>query len=313
MRKSAKMTPFLLDTTIFNKLIRKRDFFQQFTESTKSCNFPDHNSLYITPFSVLEYLGLKIEHPIILPKKFPEHQVNEEIEKIISNAYQFYNKQELLSPKAIKLRLDDIETYVINEGKIYFDRLKDYIHSDFSISSLSYHLTADFIHNFPFPIERRRDAFVRLSMDILRNIYVPYEVSKFRLVQNDWDSQWARLKKESSGSLSRFDKSIRMKSKGDFLDSDIVHLTTLGIYTSEKTYPLVAVTSDNPEDIIGRISLYKGLIRFLKYFIKTQNGLENFPILENTEGIIFYANNEGKFIGKSTVSEIPTFGKDYNS
>ncbi|MBM9591549.1 hypothetical protein JWG41_13915 [Leptospira sp. 201903075] len=306
------MTPYLLDTNIFNKLLKKKEFLRNFEESIQKCNFPDLNSLYFTPFCVLEYLGLKSKHPPIIPKNFPEHRINEEIEQIISDAYQFYIKQECFSPKSIKSRVENIEKYVIEDAKKYYNRFKEYIHFEFQISNLAYHLTADFINNYPFPIERRKDVFIRLSMDILRNIYVPYDVSKFRLAQNDWDGQWVRLKKESSGKLERLDKSIRMKSKGDFLDSDIIHLSTLGVYSKNKTYPLVVVTTDELEDVLGRITLYKGLVKYLKNFLTTKDGLENYPLITHSEGIIFFANLEGIFIGKSNVSEIPTITKEYN-
>lgn len=306
------MNPYLLDTNIFNRLIRKKDFAQKFQEYSERCNFPNLDSLYFTPFCVIEYLGIKLEHPKILPPKLKKNEIDNYLDETIAKIYSFYKNQKSLDYQLITERVNNVEAYVINETGGYFNNFKSYIKNDFSKEILAYHLTTDFIYNFPFQPEIRREVFVKLSLDILRNIHVPFEVSKFRLVQNDWDTHWTRLKKESNGNLSKFDSAIRLKSKGDFLDSDIVHLTTMGINSNHETVPLVAVTSDNFEDVIGRVSLYKALVRFLKHFYASENVSNHFITVKNSNGIIFFTDDSGKFIGKATVEEIPIFGKDPN-
>ncbi|EMF40500.1 hypothetical protein LEP1GSC067_2361 [Leptospira interrogans serovar Lora str. TE 1992] len=83
----------------------------------------------------------------------------------------------------------------------------------------------------------------------------------------------------------------------------------MGFEDNRKTYPVYIFTADSPGIVVPQISVYKGLVRFVDYWIHKTNAFDAKYFIKNSEGIIVFIDQKGKVIGKKNVTEIPTFGK----
>lgn len=148
-----------------------------------------------------------------------------------------------------------------------------------------------------------------LSYDLFRNYILPYSVSKFRLIESEWDTRWTRLNKESEGKFLPYDQALRLKANGDNVDCDIIHQVVMGFESNRKTHPVYVLTADSQKIIIPRISVYKALVRIAQHQISKTNTIDAKYLITNSEGIIIFIDQEGKVIKEINVSEIPAFGR----
>ncbi|UML82899.1 hypothetical protein FH587_03040 (plasmid) [Leptospira interrogans] len=302
---------YFIDTNIFGKLIKDKNYFEIFSLETKRYNdFPNLFSIYFTPFSILEYLGIKVKNPNIkYSSNLKKETIDAEIIRIVNESYLYYMSQVEIRREYI-LQVAESAASFVDEKNFYFGSFCDYIVNHTTLKKdLALHLTANYIYNFRFPSNLRRFISAQLSYDLFRNNMLPYSVSKFRLIESDWDTQWSRFNNESEGRLSPYDKALRLKANGDNVDCDIIHHAVMGFEDNRKTYPVYIFTADSPGIVIPRISVYKGLVRFVDYWIHKTNASDAKYFIKNSEGIIVFIDQKGKVIGKKNVTEIPTFGK----
>ncbi|AXR66900.1 hypothetical protein DPV73_01560 [Leptospira mayottensis] len=64
---------YYINTNIFGKLIKDKSYFEVFSIETNRYNeFPNLLSIYFTPFSIIEYIGIKVKiqllYVVVTPK-----------------------------------------------------------------------------------------------------------------------------------------------------------------------------------------------------------------------------------------------------
>ncbi|EKR54597.1 hypothetical protein [Leptospira interrogans] len=302
---------YYLDTNIFGKLIKDKNYFDVFSiETNRNNEFPNLLPIYFTPFSIIEYLGIKIQNPVIkCSQNLRKNTIETEIERILYESYQYYMSLHAITKQNI-LQVAEKTASFIEKNNLYFGAFCNYIltHKSFE-KELALHLAVNYIYNYRFPSSLRSYISATLSYDLFRNYMLPYSISKFRLIENVWDTQWTRFNKESEGKFLSFDKALRLKANRDNVDCDIIHQVVMGFESNRKTHPVYVLTADLPKIIIPRISVYKALVRIAQHQIYQTNAIDKKYLITNSEGIIVFIDQEGKVIKKINVSEIPAFGK----
>lgn len=302
---------YYIDTNIFGKLIKDKNYFDVFSiETNRNNEFPNLLPIYFTPFSIIEYLGIKVQNPVIkCSQNLRKTTIETEIERIVYESYQYYSSLRAITKGNI-LQVAEHTASFIEKNNLYFGAFCNYILTHRNLEKeLALHLAANYIYNFRFPSNLRSYISATLSYDLFRNYILPYSVSKFRLIESEWDTRWTRLNKESEGKFLPYDQALRLKANGDNVDCDIIHQVVMGFESNRKTHPVYVLTADSQKIIIPRISVYKALVRIAQHQISKTNTIDAKYLITNSEGIIIFIDQEGKVIKEINVSEIPAFGR----
>lgn len=305
---------FLFDTNVFNKLCRDKPFYSNYLKSLEENQLAPkevQKGFYITPFSVLESIGIRPKY-----KELTSNKNNTSIISFLSQEIRTYfeNLDELsvdnLRKKAQNNRPNggtDNQNYIYN---LCVERCVQ--ENDFH-QTLILNLVYDFLCKYPYKKTVFKDIFDILKLHLF--LKESYEVSKFRLLSNLFDKESNRINRESIGT----DKAKLNTSKGlksqiakDYLDTDIIHSVCMGHLSKEGLHPVIGFTFDNYNEILPRISAYKGFIYNVKKGFLNSNINGEEYLFNNRSGIICFLNKDGVIEKKVNVIDIPItgYGKD---
>jgi hypothetical protein len=273
--------------------------------------------LRMTPFTVLEAVGLKkIPDPnLILNIQTLRKSPNEIISYLSSKARTFYLDSPILKREhLISLANKQSIKYTSNEGK-ELERRCVYKPLSFNLFEkiLIDNLTFDYIYKFDFPQEKQ---FV-ITDFLLPSLFTDHShisgLSKFRWAKKFWDKIYQNLNKtdlcvSQKEIIEGINKSMKLKKLKDFLDCEIIHKVLVGDFVDGKYRPSIAFTSDNGQDIINRIMVYKSFIEYLSENLSDKVSDHYRAIIAKWHsGMVVFCNSDGTFKGMKAVNEIEAF------
>jgi len=226
---------------ILHSFLRTRTLF-------RDC-FSDPNSLLVfTPFGLLELIGL-------VPPAVPSAPLDNDLvrdlarckadreraelsyriaDEILNRAREFFANSEAVSHQAMVQLAGRQQSYVEPACRPLFDQCLplDKMHAHVFEKTVHEHLSWDhlFERTFPKAIDGQMTSFLLGSMLVDGGLISG--VSRFRLAKRFWDESHDKMLRQDPALAARgtsFARSMKLKSRRDFLDCDLIHLSCFGV------------------------------------------------------------------------------------
>lgn len=285
-KKSIQKYWFAFDTNVFRLITTDSLNYSKFISEMEKIGLRpkfSQKGFILSPFTLLEYIGVAIPDPDIrIPKELTE--IEDIIKFITQRGTDFYNHHPNLSQKYLTEKSNKQRKFVVPEATALYEICVDRIlkKKDFKSIIVDYLLT-DFIYKYKYPASLYATVYNLFSVGILQEETPGYQFSKFRVIVDFWQRNYEKLKKHSKApkhALEKTNKAMSLKTKKDFVDTELVHMTTMGFIHQRSHYPVIGLTTDNIDNLIHRIAVYKGFIqvnkdKYLKSGIKIRKSIEN--------------------------------------
>ncbi|MEM8976201.1 MAG: hypothetical protein AAGD43_29385 [Pseudomonadota bacterium] len=253
---------FVFDTNIMNHLVTGADgrVVETLNESLSSSNLikGPETAYCMTPFQVLEALGTKL--PVLDIEL--DHRTGDTapalFDRLREDSLQAYLALPELGQSGLEARARERRSFIPQECRELFDIsvLGPTLLPDVGrqiASSLAWDNALKF--SYPKAVAAEVDQF--LSALLLAK--GGEHISRFRVVKKLWDTFYRRASQahpERIAELNRVNKAMRLKSRRDFLDCDLIHLACFGWFGDD----VLVFTCDPPDTVLGRLSVYKSMI-----------------------------------------------------
>lgn len=311
---------FLLDNNIYRPLMGSKngEFLQNFEKSIKNHrifkNLTQQDIFYsITPFSIMEALGITIPFPenLILNKKLTIKTYKEDFIELKKKAEKYFENLEILKFENLLRIANEQSSYTNSESKKLEELL---ITNPLKITELNKYFLQGFVFDFlckyEFPLEIQKHVFSEfLIPTFFLNDREISRFSKFRIVKRLWDNSYNQFEKSDILDKSLFkelNNSMKLKRNKDFLDCEIVHFSTIGDLINEKHNPVYSFTMDKKETVINRVIVYKSMLYLFINSLLTQEQYSKYKHIINEwkQGMITFCDKKGNFIESIDVSDI---------
>ena len=270
----------------------------------------------LTPYTLIEALGVivpawNLEIPSNLKGKKTVPQL---VNYVMQKSYQFYSmhpnltKEHLLEMANAQSLHTDISTY---SKKLEQSCIYNLIESPAFCHDITEYLCFDFVCKQDYPKE--------LILPLLDYLFVTnhYDnpitsLSKYRLVKQQWKHINHLYKKDATIDLARlksFETSMKLKTEGDGLDCDLIHLVCVGDYVNNDYSPVIAFTCDDRDIVTDRIVTYKSLnAMYVDIILSKEPPLKaNLVFTKWKQGIVVFCNKDGTINDYLEVDKLPPF------
>lgn len=278
-----------------------------------------------TPFSFMEWIGLSSES---LPKPQPFDPSTVSGTDFIEPAYRHYEAHyevvKELDLANLRRLADEQTKHVCPRVLDIWDTMLSGIFGGGDASSwLRFALAFDAVHKLDVPKSHRADYW----SDLIRGGFFMADfrirnLSKFRLAYQMWHRTRERLTARGAPADRKLciEETQRLLSLGnwkDYLDGDLVHTAVFGVEDRDGTrHRVVCLTCDQPEVLIMRIRVYKGLLSYVRKLYPEAADLEGAPIdyESSHNGEVLCFDPSGSLIRRIEVSTeapaLPFLGKE---
>jgi hypothetical protein len=311
---------FLLDNNIYRPLMgsENREFLQNFEKSLEKHNIIKNISLQnivysITPFSIMEALGVTIP--------FPENLISNKIVTIKTYKEDFKNLQEKAEIYFENLEILKIDNLlkIANKQSVNTNYQSKELEQKLILKPLNgkgfyeYFLKGlvfDYLCKYQFPQEVQKQIFSEfLIPTFFMNDREISRFSKFRIIKRLWDISYPGLEKSSildNCFIRELNQSMKLKRNKDFLDCEIIHFSTIGDLISEKHNPVFSFTLDKKQNVINRVIVYKSMIKtFINKLLTLEQYHNNKHIINNwQQGMIVFCDNKGNITESIDISDV---------
>lgn len=306
------------DTNFFRALL-KGDFNQQMADLTSDLRAAI--KLPFTPwrtaFSFMEWIGLNSKS---LPKTTEYDPVYIEETNFINQAYKHYDKHYAnireLEPSSLKKKAEDQRNHVCPEMLDLWDNAFRGFFDKYDVSEwLRFGMCFDAVHKLDISPDYRREYWSQLVVSAFFNTTPRVRnLSKFRLAYRIWLQTREKLKKfnTSVDQIRCIEESHQLLCCGnweDYLDGDLIHVAAYGVEKPDGSrHRAICITCDNPNVVIMRIRLYKGLLSYVRKLYREQADPEGYPIDYETShnGEVHCFDSQGNLVRLiDVVSETP--------
>lgn len=314
------MYHYLFDTNVYRSLVSSEGgvAFKRLIQSLSNIPILDEISssefVYgLSPFTFLEAIGSVIPRfDFKIPKQLlEEEKVPELVRHVLSAGFAFYASCESLKRPALMKRA--LEQQRFNQSNNYareFEQLCVYNPLKYEAFEQSLHKTLafDFLCKQPYP---KQIVIPLLRYLMGSNFYHNplLTISKFRLLTLHWRFVEDQYNREGYFSLKRmesFRKSMSLKTTGDTLDCELVHLACIGKYIQEEFQPVLAFTMDDKQIITDRILAYRSLSHAFSQTVKDE--FQQLSIYHMwREGVVAFCNKDGAVYDYLIVRDLPKY------
>ncbi|WP_159019624.1 hypothetical protein [Algibacter sp. L3A6] len=311
---------FLLDNNIYRPLMNSKngEFLLNFEKSIQKHNIfkniPIHDIAYsITPFSIMEALGITIPFPqnLITNEELTIKNYKKGFKNLKEKAEEYFLNLEILKNDSLIDIAKKQSLYTSLNSKelektLITNPLKNSEFNNYFLKGLVF----DFLCKYEFPQEIQKHIFSEfLIPTFFLNDREISRFSKFRIIKRLWDNSFYRLensKNLDSQLMIRLNNSMKLKRNRDFLDCEIIHFSTIGDLVNENHNPVFSFTMDKKETVINRVIVYKSMINLFINKVLTTN---QYDIHENIihnwkQGMIVFCDNRGNFTDSIDISNI---------
>ncbi len=212
----------------------------------------------MTPFQILEVLGTPLPELGAIPKVKIGHSAADVVGAVVDDTLAAYRALPELSQPRLAARARERRSYLPIQGHALFDLCvlgpldqPDMAGQIASALAWDHALKA----SYPKAIARDVDMFLTTLLLVRGNPHI----SRFRVAKRLWDVFYARGRKlvpEAADAIEKANLAMRLKSRRDFLDCDLIHLACFGRNEDD----VVVLTCDPPDTILARIAVYKGMV-----------------------------------------------------
>jgi len=311
---------FLLDNNIYRPLMDSKngEFLRTFEKSIEKHNIIKNISLQnivysITPFSIMEALGVTIPFPenLISNKKVTIKTYKEDFKNLKEKAEEYFENLEILKIDNL-LKIANKQCLYTNyqskelEKKLISEPLNNKEFYEYFLKGLVF----DYLCKYQFPQEVQKLIFSEfLIPTFFMNNSEISRFSKFRIIKRLWDVSYPELEKSSildNCFIRELNQSMKLKRNKDFLDCEIIHFSTIGDLISEKHNPVFSFTLDKKQNVINRVIVCKSMINvFLNKLLTLEQYQNNKHIINNwKQGMIVFCDNKGNFTESIDISNI---------
>lgn len=212
----------------------------------------------MTPFQVLEVLGLTFPELGVVPKAQKGMAAGNVVGMVVDQTLAAYLALPELSQTSLAARARERRSYLPVDGQALFDVciMAPVEQSDVAAQVAS---TLAWDHalkaTYPKAIAREVEYFLATLLLVSGHSHI----SRFRVAKRLWDSFYARgrtLNPEAAEAIAMANKAMRLKTRRDFLDCDLIHLACFGRFEDD----VVVLTCDPADTILARIAVYKGMV-----------------------------------------------------
>ncbi len=173
-------------------------------------------------------------------------------------------------------------------------------------------LAFDALYRFPFPDVLREEIFHFLCASLFGTGDTVAGMSKMRIVKVIWDRAYPRLLKANPGArgeIQALDREMKLRTRKDFLDWELVHHSVLGWETAKGFRPMTAFILESAEKIRARAIAYKCALRAFLDPITRDDLATLQPKLESWRpGTLVPVREDGTFESLVPTADLPLFG-----
>jgi hypothetical protein len=173
-------------------------------------------------------------------------------------------------------------------------------------------LSFDFLYRFPFPDVLRDEVFHFLCASLFGTGDTVAGMSKMRIIKVIWDRAYPRLLKANPGArgeIQALDREMKLRTRKDFLDWELVHHAVLGCEADNGFRPVTAFTPEPGEKIRARAIAYKCALRAFLDPITRDDLVTLRPKLEAwSPGTLVPVQEDGTFESLVSTADLPLFG-----
>jgi hypothetical protein len=193
---------------------------------------------YITPFSILEALGITVPYPDI---RIPAHLQSgaraalDQLEFVDGEAKKYFAGLDVLRLEYLEQRFGEQSRYTHPSSKpIERMHLEGGLRDPNLRTNLITALSFDYLTKFPFSKEHRKGlrGFVFVHWLFLQNSLLS-SLSKYRLAKLIWDDSFSEMKITPSlrvPGAQDINALMSLKAHRDLVDTELVHLAVHGCY-----------------------------------------------------------------------------------
>lgn len=305
------MPTLLLDTNFFRNFVEQETFFEKANAhlATRYRGIPPGEmSLFVSPFSFIEYLGITIEPPELPPGTVGDRPITtlegamELAVRVFNHAYAYFDGHARLSNAHIAETLRHREAYVRPRAKGHWDIATGRYSRPENRATLIHCLAIEFVQKLPLKRNQATTFHPWLWLDAAKRISEGMDVCMFRTIQWRWsnENRHQRIKQFGKDLVNRLYRAMGVRLHDDLVDAELVHYTTFGKIAGG---PLVAVdgyTCDPSQKIKDRIGVfYAGLTKTIgevNLVIERNPGTWDFTFPEPCMGTISFFDATGNIV-----------------
>lgn len=277
-------------------------------------NIPQHAKVYsITPFSIMEALGITIPFPknLISTKELTIKTYRKGFKTLKEKAEEYFQSLEILTNANLIKTAKEQRLYTSEKSKelekiLITNPLKNSEFYNYFMKGLVF----DFLCKHEFPQEIQKHIFSEfLIPTFFLNDREISRFSKFRIIKRLWDNSFYSLEKSEildCKLISDLNKSMKLKRNRDFLDCEIIHFSTIGDLVNKNHNPVFSFTMDKKETVINRVIVYKSMLNLFINKVLTLDQYQNYEHIINNwkQGMIIFCDNKGNFTESVDISNI---------
>lgn len=273
---------------------------------------------YITPFSILEALGIVVPYPDI---QIPAHlrqgarTALDQFEFVDGEAKKYFSGLDVLRSEYLEQRLRDQSRYTHPSSRsIERMHLEGGLRDPNLQRNLVTALSFDYLVKYPYNREVRKAlrGFVFVHWLFLQNSLLS-SLSKYRLTKSIWDDAFAEMQSTPSLRVSgaeRINELMSLKARRDFVDTELIHLAVHGYYHGGGYRRLLCVTCDPHDTILARVRSYKTLYNACLAFVEEGSDMHKryaHIMSQFANGLVLICDDECEVISVIDVSCVPPF------
>ncbi len=292
---------FILDTNIANYLFLGKDgqAISRLNDSLSKWGLvtSDETAFCMTPFQLVELLGTKLPDVIVEPKHLTGDTAAKIVGRTVDEARRQYRLVPELEQAALEQRAKERRSYIPEQCLDLFDICVLYPSQKQDLTNdIAEMLAWDHALKSTYP-KKLSEEVERFLMSLLLTSGGQH-ISRFRIVKRLWDRYYRRAIVDlpsHASEINKLNKAMRLKSRRDFLDCDLVHLASFGWLGDD----VLVFTCDPPESVLGRLTVYKSMIGA----VPTELSPNKLPLLSH--GMIICCSPEGEITHIFPVNRVP--------
>jgi hypothetical protein len=279
---SANRMLILLDNNVFRSLTHRNcggepnRFFQEVRAQGLIAPYAPI-SLALTPFSLLEAIGIRAPTPALFYTRSPirsgekdQVKLDEErretidgaIDDLLGQAINFYEQCPAISQANLKARAVEQRGYTKPTALGFFDRYVTNVLADVNARRhMIACLAADAVFKFNFP----HDLLPHFHEQFLRMLFSRDEIDNsaglFRVMKRIWDVLYTQMYADSQNfnreRLAQAQQRMAIANDHDFLDCELVHYLCVGYVVGQNRSPVIGFTTDDFKTVEMRIAVFK--------------------------------------------------------
>jgi hypothetical protein len=225
-------------------------------------------ALKLSPLGFLDVTGIEPPHydPFPLPPKVLKGGESLMATTVVVKlVVERYREAAEIKPEVFRKRVEEMRQATPEWAWDLFDLvLTRFVEREGFQEEVYSQLAFDYMYKFPFPEVLREEIFDFLCASLFAAGETVSGLSKMRMIKVIWDRAYERLLKRNPAEraeVQALDREMRLWSRQDFLDWEVIHYATLGHAGKGQIQPVTSFALDSAERLKARVVAYKSALR----------------------------------------------------